>query len=167
MNMSKIVISKITISSGLGGCTSKQIGDIKTHFQNLFSKFLRNRIATTTMCKKSNALFKIRKGMPLGFKATIRKKEKKELLNHLIKIYPNFYDLLAYDSNSLCLGVKSHRQLKLENYNHKAPEYGMIFQLKFEPVGSRIKYRRINPLKLKINMDKNNCVNRVKEYVEH
>lgn len=160
-------LSKITLSIGLGGKTSKQIGDIKTHFESIFKPFLNGRCATTTKCKKSNSLFKIRQGTSIGIKCTLRKDQKLKLLKYLISIYPDFYELLNYDSNGLFLGVRSHRKLKLENYNHKAPEYGLIFQLKFEPEGSRVKYRRINPIRIKKLIDKDKCISLIKKYVEH
>lgn len=160
-------LSKLTISIGLGGKTSKQVGDIKTHFQTIFASFLNDRHAVTTKCRQSNSLFKIRQGTPIGIKCTFRKQDKLKLIQHLLTIYPDFYNMLNYDANSLSFGIKSHRKLKLENYNHKAPEYGIIFQIKIEPPGARIKYRRINPLSLKKIIDKDKCISLIKEYVEH
>ena len=165
--MTPFKIDRVIVSIGLGGKTPKEISQVKEHFESIFSEFLGGSASTVTKCRKANAKFKIRKGVPMGVMATLRKSKIRKILTHLVHTFPHLKSEMRYDLNNLSVGFRDHRRLKLERYNHKAPEYGLNLNLKFEALGSRVKYRRVNPLKLKHRIIKDDCLNLIDQYVEH
>lgn len=146
----KAKLTRLIISLGLGGKTLKQIEKIKAHLESVINPLLsKARKFVITKCKKSNAIFKIRKGIPLGLKITLRKEEIKPFLNLKLD--------LKYDCNSLYQSFSDHKLLRLERYNPFAPEYGLNLRFIFEREGCRVKYRRISPRKLKDVISKEEC----------
>ena len=157
----KYKISKVILSSGLGGKSPKQISTIRQHFQLIFDRFLgvvKKQKILTTQCKTANAKFKIRQGVDMGLKVTLRKEKIKEMIQFLKKSIASFHEKVRYSSNALFFGVRDHRTLRLERYNHSAPEYGLNISIHFDFVGSRIKYRRINPLNPKVTIPVETCL---------
>lgn len=144
----KYQLTRLVISIGLGGRNLKAINQVKEHVQGLLKNHVHRRF-TITKCRKSNALFKIRKGTPMGLKLTIRGKDIDQFVDYK-------WDL-SYDSNSLFKSFTDHRLLRMERYNPKAPDYGLNFRFIFERMGCRVKYRRIKRLRLKEQIDRETC----------
>lgn len=138
----KYRLEKVVVSVGLGGKTPSEINERKKHFEKLISGVIgKDRKALTTVCKKSNAVWKIRKNNPIGLKITLRGPQ--------IGPFKSLKMNWKYDTNSLYKGVHDHRGLKFEKYNTSAPDYGLGIRLIFGRYGSRIKYRRIKQMDLK------------------
>jgi ribosomal protein L5 len=166
----KYLISKIIINSGLGARSPSEILKVKKHFQSVFSGYLlkaQEKLEfTITKIAKANAKFKIRKGQDAGTMVTLRRHKMKNFLKLLSTKIQNLEDL-KYSHNTLSLGVSDHRTWKLERYNYLAPEYGFQVIICIERLGSRVKYRRIGPTKIKENLTKTQCLDILKQHIRN
>lgn len=160
-DMCKSFLSKVVISVGLGGKSKKEILDVKNHIENLLLLILETpRKFTQTTCKKSIATFKVRKGIPMGLKLTLRNDTAKKFLKVVLSklgYTKEKVSSLSWDNRTLSLGLNDHKRLKLQKYNPNAPEYGFSIFITFENKGARVKYRRINPVKLKYEIPRETC----------
>lgn len=74
-------LQKIVLSQGLGGATAdKKIVDYAVEEMSLIS----GQKAVGTVSKKDEAAFKLRKGMPIGAKVTLRGTQMYEFLDRLV-----------------------------------------------------------------------------------
>lgn len=160
MNTEKYKIEKIVVSMGLGNLSNNQIQKIKKHFENLFYDYLKDKkeksqSCTITKCRKSNSKFKIRKGTPCGLKITLRK----ERIGKFLKVLneKHGFNKLRYNNNTLMLGIKDHRMLRLQKYNYEAPEYGFNVAIVFSVISARVYNRRINKSKSKYIIEPEVC----------
>lgn len=74
-------LQKIVLSQGLGGATAdKKIVDYAVEEMTLIA----GQLAVGTISKKDEAAFKLRKGMPIGAKVTLRGTQMYEFLDRLV-----------------------------------------------------------------------------------
>ena len=105
-------LTKITINMGLGSAVNdKKI--LETAQSELTQ--IAGQKAVLTYAKKSIANFKLREGMPIGCKVTLRKEKMYDFFEKLIKIsLPRTRDFRGLNPNSLdgrgnyTLGIKEH-----------------------------------------------------------
>ena len=105
-------LTKITINMGLGSAVSdKKI--LETAQSELTQ--IAGQKAVLTYAKKSIANFKLREGMPIGCKVTLRKEKMYDFFEKLIKIsLPRTRDFRGLNPNSFdgrgnyTLGIKEH-----------------------------------------------------------
>lgn len=105
-------LTKITINMGLGGAVNdKKI--LETAQSELTQ--IAGQKAVLTYAKKSIANFKLREGMPIGCKVTLRKEKMYDFFEKLIKIsLPRTRDFRGLNPNSFdgrgnyTLGIKEH-----------------------------------------------------------
>ena len=105
-------LTKITINMGLGGAVNdKKI--LETAQLELTQ--IAGQKAVLTYAKKSIANFKLREGMPIGCKVTLRKEKMYDFFEKLIKIsLPRTRDFRGLNPNSFdgrgnyTLGIKEH-----------------------------------------------------------
>lgn len=159
MKALKYTLEKVVISGGYGNREADQIKKIKDHLESLLSNLLKDhkkhpKVIITT-CVRPNAVFKIKKGKPVGIKVTLRKAKAHEFIRLLAKTTPNFIDRLVYNNNTLFIGLEDHKKLKLERYKYDAPEYGfnvaVTFNLKERKPLLKGKHKKVVP--------KENCLN--------
>ena len=165
-----IEIQKIMVSVGACGKTPKEVEDLKNHFEKIFRAYLLKPNSTKgkaqecilTKCKTPNALWKLRKGAITGFKVTIRARLS-ELSKRLIPQLD--IEKSHFMNNVLFKGIESHRVLRLQRYDHLAPEYGFRVLFFFKKPGSRVKTRKWNPLKLDSTIERTQCLEVLKNIV--
>ncbi len=105
-------LTKITLNMGLGSAVSdKKI--LESAQQELTQ--ISGQKAVLTYAKKSIANFKLREGMPIGCKVTLRKEKMYDFFEKLIKIsLPRTRDFRGLNANSFdgrgnyTLGIKEH-----------------------------------------------------------
>ena len=105
-------LTKITINMGLGSAVNDK--KILESAQQELSQITGQK-SVLTYAKKSIANFKLREGMPIGCKVTLRKEKMYDFFEKLIKIsLPRTRDFRGLNSNSFdgrgnyTLGVKEH-----------------------------------------------------------
>lgn len=165
-----IELQKILISVGACGKTPKEVEDLKNHFEKIFRPYLLKSKSTKrqtqdcalTRCRTPNALWKLRKGAITGFKVTVRTRlaELAELLIPKLDIEKSHFL-----NNVLFKGLESHRVLRLQRYDHLAPEYGFRVFFFFKKPGVRVQTRKRNPVKLETIMEKTQCLEVLKNMV--
>ena len=111
-NLAVPKISKVTVNVGVGKF-SKEAGYLEAVADNL--KRITGQISVKTKAKKSISSFKIRQGMVIGFKVTLRRQRMYDFLDKLINItLPRMRDfrglpLKAIDEQgNLSLGLEEH-----------------------------------------------------------
>lgn len=105
-------IEKVALNTGVGRFVKEE--KMLEQIQNNLS-LIAGQKAVPTKAKKAIAGFKIREGMTVGFKVTLRKKRKEDFLVRLINIaLPRTRDFRGLDVKSidkkgnLTLGIKEH-----------------------------------------------------------
>ena len=105
-------VTKITINMGLGSAVNDK--KILETAQSELSQIAGQK-AVLTYAKKSIANFKLREGMPIGCKVTLRKEKMYDFFEKLIKIsLPRTRDFRGLNPNSFdgrgnyTLGIKEH-----------------------------------------------------------
>ena len=164
----KFKVSKLIVSIGCGLNTPKHIQNIKNHLESIVKTKISDFKTVITKCKRANAKFKIKAGIPMGIKSTLRKQKISKFLDILKKADSNLLKNLKYnaESNSYSYGIKDHHFLKLQRYNYSAPVYGMNIQLVFSYIGDRAKYRRINPVKTNVHISEREAFEVLKNVVQ-
>ncbi|BDV02626.1 MAG: 50S ribosomal protein L5 [Candidatus Hepatoplasma vulgare] len=118
-------ISKIVINMGLGEATNDK-SVITDAVKEMAA--ITGQIAIPTIAKKSNASFKIREGMAIGVKVTLRKEKMYEFLDKLISVsLPRIRDFRgikakSFDKNgNFSLGIKEYiifPEIELDKVRH-------------------------------------------------
>ena len=109
-------IEKVVINTGFGKLISGKTSEEQKKFcQNILGdlSLICGQKAQITVAKKSVAGFKLRKGIPIGARATLRKQRMNDFLERLIHIgFPRSRDFQGIDSKSfdkrgnLTIGIK-------------------------------------------------------------
>ena len=111
-------IEKVVVNTGFGklisGKTSQEQKKIFDNILNDLSLIVGQKVVLTK-ARKSISAFKLRRGMPVGAKVTLRKKRMNDFLERLIHIaLPRSRDFRGIDKNSfdkkgnLTLAIKEH-----------------------------------------------------------
>lgn len=116
-------IEKIVINMGLGKATNDK-AIIKSGLEELTQ--IAGQKAITTYAKKSNASFKIRTGMPIGVKVTLRGQKMYDFLEKTINVsLPRIRDFR---------GIKSNSFDGNGNYSFGIKEYIIFNEIDFDKV---------------------------------
>jgi large subunit ribosomal protein L5 len=104
-------LQKICINYGVNGILDKNLIDISMNELKLIT----NQTPTITRSKKDISNFKLRKGMELGVKVTLRGRKMYQFLDHLIDCLLNSYEFKGLNANSFdkhgnySMGIKDQR----------------------------------------------------------
>lgn len=111
-------IEKITINMGCGKIIAKQVsGEQKKTIKNISENLdlIAGQKTVLSKAKKSIAVFKIRKGLPIGVYTTLRNKKMYDFLEKLINFgFPRTRDFQGIDvkkfdkNGNLSIGIKEH-----------------------------------------------------------
>ncbi|MDZ5761734.1 50S ribosomal protein L5 [Candidatus Cyrtobacter comes] len=127
--MSVPAFEKVVVSMGLGS----QLGDAKYVAEACEELFLiTGQKPVVTKAKKSIAAFKLRKGMPVGCKVTLRRKMMYEFIDRLVHIaFPQIKDFRGmraaqFDGNgNFALGLKEQMVFPEIEYDNVSATRGM------------------------------------------
>ncbi|AIL65587.1 50S ribosomal protein L5 [Rickettsiales bacterium Ac37b] len=122
-------IEKISLNMGVG----EVVGDSKTLEAAAHDlALIAGQKVVFTMAKKSIAAFKLRKGMPIGCKVTLRKDKMYDFLERLVIVaLPRIrefrgFSINSFDSNAnLSLGIKEHVIFPEINYDKIYKIFGL------------------------------------------
>ncbi|MHB8396136.1 MAG: 50S ribosomal protein L5 [Thermoplasmataceae archaeon] len=148
-----IVIDKVVLNIGIG-----QAGDRLTKASRVL-EILTNHKPVQTISEKSIRDFNIRKGLPIGVKVTLRKKDAEEFLKRAFYAKGNKISIYSFDKQgNAYFGIPDYTEFEGMKYDPEIGILGMDVAIVLRRrMGYRIARRRINrkhiPQKLRISKD--------------
>lgn len=145
-------IAKVTINIGVG-----EAGE-KLEKAEKVLRSLTNHKPIKTVSRTTNKDLGIRKGMPIGCKVTLRKKDAEEFLRKALKVRDNKIPFYSFDSTgNLSFGIPDHTLFPDQRYDPEIGIFGMDVCVTLEKPGYRVKYRKIRsrkiPARHRVNLD--------------
>src|SRR3989338_3672773 len=116
--MREILIEKVTVNIGVGSP-----GERLDYAKELLSK-LTGKKPIETKAKKRNPVFKLRQGLPIGVKVTLRGKPATEFLEKALIANKNLLNMRNFDATgNFSFGVKEYIDFPGAKYD---PKIGMF-----------------------------------------
>ena len=141
--MRDIKIEKVTLNIGAGPDQDK----VEKAFNLL--KNISNKAPVKTIAKKRIATWKIRPGLPIGAKVTLRKKEAEELLKRLFSAVENRLNPRSFDNEgNFSFGIKEYIDIPKAEYDPNKGIIGLEVSVTLERPGFRIKKRKVKTKKI-------------------
>ena len=135
--MKDVKIEKMTLNIGTGE------PGVKLDNSVLLLQKITGRKPIQTLAKKRIPTWKIRPGLPIGCKVTLRGKEAVELLGRLLESKSKNLDMKNFTDGSLCFGIKEYIEIPGVEYDAKIGIIGFDVAITFMRQGYRIKHRAI------------------------
>ena len=143
-SMREILIEKVTVNIGVGAP-----GDKLEQAKTLLERLAVGRKPVETHARRRDPVFKLRKGLPIGTKVTLRGKEAKSFLDKALTAKRRVLRQSNFDKQgNFAFGVKEHIEMPGTKY---VPELGIVgFDViaTMERPGFRVKRRRIKQSKV-------------------
>ena len=141
--MREVKIEKLVLNIGTKG----DVEQLKKAVTLLGS--ISGKKVVETHAKKRLAAWKIRPGLPIGAKVTLRGKDAKELLIRLLSAVDNNLNPKCFTENGFSFGIAEYIDIPEVKYDPKVGIIGLDVCVTLKRAGYRIKQRRI--LKKKIH----------------
>ena len=136
-------VAKVTINIGVG-----EAGERLEKAEKVL-EMLTGRKPVKTIAKRTNKEFGIRKGMPIGCKVTLRKKEAEEFLKKAFGILNNKIPSYSFDDEgNFSFGIPDYTLFPDQKYDPEIGIFGMDICVTLERIGYRIKHRKIRRRKI-------------------
>jgi len=142
MDKQQIKIEKIVLNVG-AGANAELLEKACTLLERLT-----NQKPVKTVAKKRIAGWKIRPGLPIGAKVTIRGQKAIELLKRLFKAIGNELPANAFGQNGFSFGIKEYIDVPGLKYDPKLGIFGFDVCVSLARPGYRVKYRKIKKAKV-------------------
>jgi len=140
--MRQIRLEKITLNIGTGA----EPENVKRAVALLNT--ISNLKPIETLSKKRLAAWKIRPGLPIGAKVTIRGKAGHELLVRLLQARENKVQKDSFTENGFSFGVNEYIDIPGVKYDPKIGMIGLDVCVTLERPGFRVKRRKLKSTKL-------------------
>lgn len=141
--MKEIKLDKVTLNIGTG-----EPGDRLDKAM----KLLRNMTGmkpVSTKTQKRIPTWKIRPGLQIGCRVTLRKEKAREMLNRLLLSMDNKIDARKFDSNgNFSFGIKEYLDIPEVEYDPSIGVIGLEVAITLERPGFRIKRRKLQKSKI-------------------
>ncbi len=138
MDMREIVIDKVTVNIGVGTG-----GEALENAEKLLAE-LTGVKPVRTRAKKRNPVFKLRPGMEIGVKATLRNKVAEEFLKKTFASRKNIIPESAFDNTgNFSIGVREYIDFPGARYNPKIGMFGFDVCATLARRGYRVSRRKI------------------------
>lgn len=138
--MREILIEKVTVNMGVGGP-----GDHLESAKKLLAD-LTGRKPEETKAKKRNPVFKLRKGLPIGARVTLRGKDAEDFLKKALQSKKNHLLERNFDrQGNFSFGVKEYIDFPGAKYDPTMGMVGFDVCVTLMRRGYPIKKRRIGP----------------------
>lgn len=136
-SMREIKIEKVTINVGVGS-PGERLENIKNYLEKLIgTKFIE------TKAKKRNPTFKLRPGLPIGLKTTLRGKKALEFLNKALDARKRKLSSKMFDNfGNFSFGVKEYIDFPGAKYDPKIGIFGFDVCVTLSRKGKRVELRR-------------------------
>lgn len=135
--MKEIKIEKVTLNMGTNGDPERMKKAVA-----LLGKISEMKVVETK-AKKRLAAWKLRPGLPIGAKVTIRKKRAKEILKDLLVAVDNKVSKKSFNPGGFSFGVSEYIDIPNIKYDPKIGIIGLEASVTLERAGFRIKKRRL------------------------
>ena len=136
-------IAKVTINIGVG-----EAGERLEKAEKVL-ELLTGKKPVKTIAKRTNKEFGIRKGMPIGCKVTLRKKDAEEFLKKALGILNNKIPSYSFDDEgNFSFGIPDYTLFPDQKYDPEIGIFGMDVCVTVERAGYRIKHRKIRRRKI-------------------
>ncbi|MEW6528292.1 MAG: 50S ribosomal protein L5 [Candidatus Micrarchaeota archaeon] len=134
--MRQIVLEKVTINIGVGS-PGERLDGIKTFMEKLIGKKF-----IETKAKKRNPVFKLRVGLPIGLKTTLRGAIALDFLNKALDSIKRKINKTNFDKNgNFAFGVKECIDFPKAKYDPKVGVFGFDVCVTLKRKGQRIRDR--------------------------
>jgi len=131
-------VAKVTINIGVGEAGEKLEKAMKV------LERLTGRKPIKTISKTTNKDFGIRKGLPIGCKVTLRKKEAEDFLKKVFALRDNKIPSYSFDDEgNFSIGIPDYTLFPDQKYDPDIGIFGMDICVTLERPGYRIKHRKI------------------------
>lgn len=141
--MKEVLIDKVTVNIGVGSP-----GDRLEYAKDLLEKLSGSKTIETT-AKKRNPVFKLRVGMPIGTKVTLRGKKAKEFLEKALVSKKRMIKEQCFDRHgNFAFGIAEYIDFPGAKYDPKIGMFGFDVCVTLKRRGTRVEKRRIKKSKV-------------------
>ncbi len=135
--MRTIRIDKVVLNIGAG----TEVATVEKA-QKLLERITGRKVVKTT-AKKRIATWKLRPGLPIGAKVTLRRKSAEELLKKLLQAVNFELPESNFTENGFSFGIKEYIDIPDIKYDPKTGVIGLEVSVSLERPGFRVKQRKI------------------------
>ncbi len=137
--MREILIEKVVVNIGVG-----QPGDDLEHARDLLSRLAGGRKTVETHAKKRQPTFKLRKGLPIGTKLTLRGASAKEFLEKALSGKRKVLNQKNFDKQgNFAFGIHEYIDFPGAKYDPSMPMFGFDICVSLARKGKRVALRKI------------------------
>ena len=141
--MREILIDKVTMNMGVG-----EPGEDLNSAKELMEA-LTGATAIETKAKDRNPTFKLRKGLPIGVKTTLRGKKAVEFLTKALAAKKKVLDESNFDNRgNFSFGIKEYIDFPGAKYNPNMAMVGFDVCVTLKRRGNRVKNRKLKSTKI-------------------
>jgi len=137
VNMRRVYVEKVVLNI----CAGAEQSNVEK--ANILLSTISGIKAVETKAKKRIATWKIRPGLPIGSKATLRGKAADELLKRLLESMDNTIPKKAFSRNGFSFGIKEYIDIPGVKYDPKVGIIGLDVSVALARPGYRVKVRKI------------------------
>jgi len=142
--MREIFIEKVTVNIGVGSP-----GERLENAKDLISKLAGGRKPVETQARKRDPVFKLRKGLPIGAKVTLRGTEAKSFLDKALIARRRLLKESNFDKQgSFAFGVPEYIDFPGAKYDPTIGMFGFDVCVSLIRKGRRVALRKIRPAKI-------------------
>lgn len=142
--MRDILIEKVTVNIGVG-----EPGEKLDHAKGLLNRISDGRKPVETHAKKREPAFKLRKGLSIGTKVTIRGAAAREFLEKALTAKRKVLKMSNFDrQGNLAFGVAEYIDFPGAKYDPSIPMYGFDICVSLTRPGRRVALRKLRPAKI-------------------
>lgn len=141
--MREVLVEKVTVNIGVGSP-----GDRLEYAKSLIEKLSGSKPVETT-AKKRNPVFKLRVGMPIGVKVTLRGKKATEFIDKALTSRKRMIRSTCFDNRgNFSFGVPEYIDFPGAKYDPKIGMFGFDVCVTLKRRGARVQHRRLKAAKV-------------------
>ena len=141
--MREILIDKVTVNMGIGSP-----GDSLDNAKELLERLTGKKVIETK-AKRREPVFKLRKGLPIGTKVTLRKKDAEEFVKKALAARKNILKKTNFDrSGNFAFGVHEYIDFPGAKYDPSIGMFGFDVCVTLKRRGKRIERRKLRKSKI-------------------
>lgn len=142
--MREVGIDKVTLNIAVGSDEAKLAKAIK------LLEIITGEKPAKTLAKKRIPTWKLRRGLPIGAKVTLRREKAKQLLKRLLDAVDYKLSGRQFSNGSASFGIKEYIEISSVPYQRDIGLMGMDVTITFKRKGLRVALRRIKKRKLPV-----------------
>ncbi len=141
--MREVYVEKVTVNIGVG-----EPGERLNQAKELLERITDKKCIETT-AKRRNPTFKLRKGLPIGVKVTLRGKDAMEFLKKALQAKKNTLSSRNFDNNgNLSFGIAEYIDFPGVKYDPNIEMFGFDVCVTLTRKGKRVALRRVRKSKV-------------------